>query len=95
MRGEKLPRSEDFDKILGSSPHARGKARKSVCQAHVFRIIPACAGKSELRYIPEACAKDHPRMRGEKFPVLLRYQHFLGSSPHARGKEYVLIMISQ
>ena len=31
---------------VGSSPHARGKQQKLNNVAHVFGLIPACAGKT-------------------------------------------------
>ena len=66
MRGEKREDTEEYKQLSGSSPHARGKG---IDRSHIkryFRIIPACAGKSEFKYMLEAWAKDHPRMRGEK-----------------------------
>ena len=51
-----------------------------------LRITPACAGKTcslEVVFVEDG---DHPRMRGEDFPVDLFQGVVGGSPPHARGR---------
>ena len=50
MRGEK---SVDFavqETVMGSPPHARGKAPARLHIGPSSRITPACAGKSDMSY---------------------------------------------
>ena len=46
MRGEKSSIYDKYDRIVGSSPHARGKDIRIFRACVIVRIIPACAGKS-------------------------------------------------
>ena len=86
MRGEKRSNRLDIRSIVGSSPHARGKVFVCYKSNVIFRIIPACAGKSSPNR-PEAWkSQDHPRMRGEKSALSRGSRNITGSSPHARGK---------
>ena len=63
------------------------KGGLGVILLHLWRITPACAGKSIVFRIEAGNVEDHPRMRGEK--VLLRVIEGApaGSPPHARGKD--------
>ena len=88
MRGEKRPHAISFALIMGSPPHARGKAGQSAKHQFVKGITPACAGKRHGAELRQQLVEDHPRMRGEKL-WLLRLPFFqTGSPPHARGKGY-------
>ena len=49
------------------------------------RIIPAYAGSTLTRYLPKEADMDHPRIRGEHYPMLAPYVRPGGSSPHTRG----------
>ena len=91
MRGEKFCAVSYslFDK--GSPPHARGKVQHTSQRHNGGRITPACAGKSPFVSKPRVVPKDHPRMRGEKKGKLVSRPPFLGSPPHARGKESFVI----
>ena len=71
MRGEK---SVDFavqETVMGSPPHARGKAAAINANTTAGRITPACAGKRSCGPGPRRCSADHPRMRGEKGALLV------------------------
>ncbi len=86
LRGEKVKYILFYSLCLGSSPLARGKAIAPRPSAASSRIIPACAGKSNISLPLRSQKPDHPRLRGEKsMTVLIRLADF-GSSPLARGK---------
>ena len=92
MRGEKF-----LNKVLylpngGSPPHTRGKDPSPPVPPLSGRITPACAGKRAGVCKRNHRHEDHPRMRGEKrcmSPALIRA---IGSPPHARGKEHVVVI---
>ena len=87
MRGEKSSLRVPNPMGTGSPPHARGKGLIFCNGDAIYRITPACAGKSAPVSPLDRIGWDHPRMRGEK-PGLLLYERFrLGSPPHARGKD--------
>ena len=86
MRGEKLRILKQLRALLGSSPHARGKVTIQHTRNPTNRIIPACAGKRDMRLWRSMRAQDHPRMRGEKMSASIVTLLAKGSSPHARGK---------
>ena len=48
--GEKMPAVGDLVKVEGSPPRVRGKVALLISWAFVFRITPACAGKSCTAY---------------------------------------------
>ena len=50
-----------------------------------LRIIPACAGFTDLLTVDTFSGEDHPRMRGVYHTETTRRVSFHGSSPHARG----------
>ena len=50
------------------------------------RITPACAGKSLSVSVVVHSVKDHPRVCGEKSPVLIGRGSLRGSPPRVRGK---------
>ena len=86
MRGEKASIPRTWREVQGSPPHARGKAFSVDPRSQKQRITPACAGKSFIRRQTRTWFWDHPRMRGEKSPVIIAWRTVLGSPPHARGK---------
>ena len=87
MRGEHWVRVSTGQKIMGSSPHARGALLASLELTNGKGIIPACAGSTCILLLLRCVRWDHPRMRGEHH--LLRGQGYAprGSSPHARGAQ--------
>ena len=58
---------------------------EQLCESADHGIIPACAGNTLSRVDIQWCGGDHPRMRGEHAPGVLRWVSSRGSSPHVRG----------
>ncbi len=87
MRGEKLSAIVKWICTMGSPPHARGKEGWCAIWRTWIRITPACAGKSSPPHDVSRKARDHPRMRGEKYRGDFHANPIPGSPPHARGKE--------
>ena len=85
MRGVHIFCDEAMQRVVGSSPHARGPHRqaRSVGDPHGF--IPACAGSTEAPFGERPCNRVHPRMRGVHKSSLSSWMTYSGSSPHARG----------
>ena len=71
MRGEHLTFDHWQARVMGSSPHARGTLFGGVVVVVLVGIIPACAGNTLYPCIPYPTGRDHPRMRGEHFSVVL------------------------
>ena len=71
----------------GSSPRVRGERRDSHRAGRLIGIIPAGAGRSELKEAGRELGEDHPRGCGEKsfFHALMVPE--TGSSPRVRGEE--------
>ena len=65
MRGEHRKILSVVNEYMGSSPHARGALMASRSWMPASRIIPACAGSTELHMAKTKPVRDHPRMRGE------------------------------
>ena len=86
MCGEKLMNVLRATILIGSSPHARGKALFIKVHIYYPRIIPACAGKSRRLIHPYRSRAGSSRMRGEKSCASRVTLLAKGSSPHARGK---------
>ena len=70
----------------GSPPHVRGKVFSVFSIGKITGITPACAGKRSPSRPTAFCARDHPRMCGEKFYELEQAAGVTGSPPHVRGK---------
>ena len=92
IRGEKPDPERMRADIKGSSPHTRGKDQYFPGARTRCRIIPAYAGKSFGPFHKGTGMRDHPRIRGEKFQIVLKAFLILGSSPHTRGKGPVQIL---
>ena len=69
----------------GSSPRVRGTPVNVRDDAHLARIIPACAGNSTLRVRRLLSLPDHPRVCGELAILSKEYGGKGGSSPRVRG----------
>ena len=86
MRGEDRLTCSEKSTPSGSPPHARGRPESRYSEVHMFRITPACAGKTSRVALSNSRYWDHPRMRGED----IRRSFFVvfadGSPPHARGR---------
>ncbi len=64
----------------------RGKAQSSMHICQMYRITPACAGKSRAAAGAAAPAWDHPRVCGEKSLFPNGIIPCVGSPPRVRGK---------
>ena len=64
--GEKARTLIVQDEPQGSPPRVRGKAALWRVSRPLFRITPACAGKSAKAERTSRCSWDHPRVCGEK-----------------------------
>ena len=85
-RGENALMSLGLWARSGSSPLTRGKQSGWIIVCHIFRLIPAHAGKTRNLWPARRHEPAHPRSRGENAgtrPVPGRYH---GSSPLTRGK---------
>ena len=88
MGGEKSNSRRMSSCRVGSPPRRRGKVAEQSDFLRNLRITPAWAGKScpAARMLPRT--RDHPRIGGEKAPVLSLIRGMLGSPPHRRGKGF-------
>ena len=64
MRGVYPPPCPRSPPRPGSSPHARGLHEDTNLERSLVRIIPACAGFTNLFRLTSMAPPDHPRMRG-------------------------------
>ena len=48
MRGEHVSEARERNRVMGSSPHARGTLSAVLLDLRIIGIIPACAGNTEL-----------------------------------------------
>ena len=85
VRGEHLPPEPIEERIVGSSPRARGTPARSQSGARECRFIPACAGNTSASPEKSQPAEVHPRVRGEHIFFRLAPFDIAGSSPRARG----------
>ena len=86
LRGEKNFAKYAFNALLGSPPLARGEDRMLETKDAAARITPACAGRSMKKARPARAGWDHPRLRGEKWPLDRIVHAEVGSPPLARGE---------
>ena len=72
--------------ICGSSPQVRGKQWAKEHEVSLGRLIPAGAGKTDVKVTHQESGAAHPRRCGENHhtPGLLPVR--CGSSPQVRGK---------
>ena len=68
--GEKASHAGSGVRMVGSPPRLRGK--EGLCRDGLLKlgITPAYAGKSSLRGLWSRRPEDHPRVCGEKLPVV-------------------------
>ena len=85
MRGEHRGWRPAAARRIGSSPHARGTRTVRGARGDNRRIIPACAGNTDVIAGQYGSVADHPRMRGEHYSDRHNIPPKHGSSPHARG----------
>ena len=70
----------------GSSPRVRGKPIRSFTASRTLRLIPACAGKTQLPERGVHAPRAHPRVCGENVANAETMSRAEGSSPRVRGK---------
>ena len=87
--GEKWGAQEMGKSLQGSPPRMRGKVHHGVPVHRLKGITPAYAGKRRSFLAAPMQAGDHPRVCGEKKPVLSRRAIKTGSPPRMRGKVHV------
>ena len=85
-RGENHDLPVDELHLAGSSPLTRGKHARDVGGAILQGLIPAHAGKTEVRGACSLPMTAHPRSRGENQPDVQPGRPSRGSSPLTRGK---------
>ena len=84
--GEKRFESTGNSERRGSPPPMRGKGGFHFFAADRQGIPPAYAGKRACVTCQLEVSKDHPRLCGEKHPLLPPPFHDIGSPPPMRGK---------
>ena len=84
--GEKLRKILSASLTQGSPPRGRGKVSDQRRQRGETGITPAWAGKRSTWSCRPAHTRDHPRVGGEKFRVVLQVAREQGSPPRGRGK---------
>ena len=84
--GEKHTNYSDGSGQQGSPPRMRGKVTLPLQDYSLAGITPAYAGKSFRFVHAAACARDHPRVCGEKFIGHMKHRGESGSPPRMRGK---------
>ncbi|SIG33336.1 Domain of uncharacterised function (DUF2825) [Mycobacteroides abscessus subsp. abscessus] len=79
----------DSGAVVGSSPLARGAVFAAGRQRRRLRFIPACAGSSRSSLMGLVRRAVHPRLRGEQSGDVSLQKIFFGSSPLARGADFL------
>ena len=85
IRGEHASWPETATRSPGSSPHTRGARGRPDRLLRRRRIIPAYAGSTPPSSLRIRSMRDHPRIRGEHYKMLVTSAAGWGSSPHTRG----------
>ena len=91
-RGENPGAYVGFTTMKGSSPLTRGKPHLVVVGEAIRRLIPAHAGKTDLRALGAGACAAHPRSRGENIQTCVQVAADLGSSPLTRGKPHLVVV---
>ena len=84
--GEKRPAFSMMDSVSGSPPRGRGKVPDVPVAEILKRITPAWAGKRGALALSVTPCQDHPRVGGEKLPLISFRYYAPGSPPRGRGK---------
>ena len=85
--GEKLHSWFCLLQICGSPPRVRGEGCATRKPCALWRITPACAGRSSRSRSRPTPRRDHPRVCGEKCSKSSRRCRIIGSPPRVRGEE--------
>ena len=87
MRGENPAAISRSLSQCGTSPHAWGKLPSACGWRRPRRNIPTCVGKTAHGKTEGGNATEHPHMRGENVLLSLADDDYIGTSPHAWGKQ--------
>ncbi len=90
MRGEQAQIPDALCLPMGSSPRARGAGVLGRHRRGHQRIIPACAGSRTFCDSMVDVQEDHPRVRGEQAGPAVPARRHRGSSPRARGADWII-----
>lgn len=88
-RGENSASLPNGRLTCGSTPHTRGKGANTSTTTDAPGINPACAGKSRTLAASGRARSEQPRMRGEKGRERSPPPYLDGTTPRARGKEFL------
>ena len=92
-RGENIDRYPRHYCTAGSSPLTRGKHARGVGETRTTRLIPAHAGKTQMRSCAASRTAAHPRSRGENHAAIDWVAQSDGSSPLTRGKPTIRALV--
>ena len=84
--GENFPGVPSVKATVGSPPRVRGKLCIKSSLSCIFRITPACAGKTCTEPLLKHGREDHPRVCGENSRTYTVKKGDTGSPPRVRGK---------
>ena len=87
-RGENLPDEMATCQAGGSSPLTRGKRPAHILRLHKVGLIPAHAGKTDIKDFVDAAAGAHPRSRGENHGALTPCETIQRLIPAHAGKTH-------
>ena len=85
--GENLIIPDTHATYTGSSPRVRGKPGRCFASCSHERLIPACAGKTQIPSYARIAFQAHPRVCGENLAQNSPFSKATGSSPRVRGKQ--------
>ena len=71
MCGEQYKAVVSNEMVLGSPPRVRGTVIWTAICTRLDRITPACAGNRAVGFFERTRVKDHPRVCGEQFVLLI------------------------
>ena len=86
LRGEDMYGNRRAVSFRGSPPLARGRPFPATFSSFIFRLTPACAGKTHSPRLPAELTWAHPRLRGEDVCHQVAFLSGKGSPPLARGR---------
>ena len=72
--------------LRGSPPRMRGKPTMRPTVRGYWRITPADAGKTRMKWLIVSAQQDHPRGCGENYSEESEMEKIKGSPPRMRGK---------
>ena len=91
IRGEYLACGPTWTTTVGSPPHSRGIPSASAGTTRRLRLTPAFAGNTPQGIQINGSAEAHPRIRGEYDVAKITLAAALGSPPHSRGIQGIIV----